>query len=340
MNSILKNAIKYLLMLALGGFLFWYVLKDMDPGKVEADFRRADYFWITASVLISLIAYWVRALRWNLLLEPLGITPPAYKTAIALMSGYFVNILLPRGGEVARCVVLNKMHKAPFNSSFGSVVTERVFDLLGLLFLIGLTFIVQFDTISDFLSGILIDKFVGLFASLQSMYLFLCIGIVVLVAMFGMLWYLRHEIRKNATYQKTSVFLTGVWEGIIGIRRLQKKWLFLLYTLLIWISYYFMTYTVFFALPETSHLGFGVGLVILVVGGLGMSAPVQGGIGVFHIFVYSALLIYGINIDIGKSYAILVHTSQTLTVIVLGGISFIISLLIGKSEPAEEVSQS
>ena len=336
MNSFLKNAIKYLLMLGLGGVLFWYVLRDQDPAKIASDFRRADYFWVSTSVLISLIAYWTRALRWNLLLKPLDIKPQAYKTFIALMAGYFVNILLPRGGEVARCVMLNRMHKAPFNSTFGSVVTERVFDLIGLLILIGITFIVQFESISGFLSEILIDKFRGLFSSLQSMYIFIIIGLLFVISILVMLWFLRHQIRKNTLYQKTNVFLGGVWEGVISIRKLEKKWLFLFYTILIWVSYYFMTYTVFFALPETSHLGLGVGLVILVVGGLAMSAPVQGGIGIFHIFVYSALLIYGIKIDDGKAYAFLVHTSQTLIVIILGGISFILALLIAKNKPSDE----
>ncbi|MBC7451438.1 MAG: flippase-like domain-containing protein [Cytophagales bacterium] len=336
MNPLLKNAIKYLLMLGFGGLLFWYVLKDQDFNKIESDFRRADYFWIAVSILISLVAYIARALRWNLLLEPLDIKPPAYKTFLALMSGYFANIFLPRAGEVARCFVLNRMHKAPFNATFGSVVAERVFDLFGLLFLIGVTFILEFERISGFLSGIFIEKFQGLFSSLQTMYLFIAVGLFLLAGMIGMLWFLRHQIRKNTMYQKTSVFLGGVWEGVISIRKLEKKWVFLFYTVLIWTSYFFMSYTVFFALPATSHLGLNVGLVILVVGGLGMSAPVQGGIGAFHYLVASALVIYGVTKEDGVSYALLVHTSQTLVVILVGGISFILGFLLSKKEkPAE-----
>jgi uncharacterized protein (TIRG00374 family) len=336
MNSFLKNTLKYTLMLGLGGILFWYVLKDQDFNKIEADFRRADYFWIGISVLVSLIAYWSRAVRWNLLMEPLDIKPPVYKTFLALMSGYFANVFLPRAGEVARCLMLKRMDKAPFNATFGSVVAERVFDLIGLLTLIGVTFIMEFDRISGFLSGIFIEKFEGIFHNLQTLLLFIGIALFFFLGLFGMLWFLRHQIRKNILYIKISAFLGGVWQGVISIRKLEKKGQFIFHTLLIWVCYYFMTYTVLFALPATEHLGMIAGLVLLVVGGLGMSAPVQGGIGAFHYLVSSALVIYGVEKVDGISYALLLHTSQTLTVIIIGGISFTISLLIGKNTDSAE----
>lgn len=341
MQAILKNATKYVLMLGLGGFLFWYVIKDIDASKVEADFRKADYFWIGISILISFVAFWSRAVRWNLLLEPLHIKPPVYKTLLALLSGYFANMFLPRAGEVARCLMLNKMSKAPFNATFGSVVAERVFDLLGLVFLLGAAFVLEFDRISGFLSEIVIGKFTHLFSSLEDMYLFLLIMGVLATGLFAMLWFLRHQIKKNTVFQKAYVFAGGVWEGVISIRKLEKKWLFLFHTILIWVCYYFMTYLVFFAFEPTAHLGPLAGLIILVLGSIGMSAPVQGGIGAFHYLVASALVIYGVSNEDGVSYALLLHTSQSLTVIIVGGISFAIALLIGKNkEESEQVDIS
>jgi uncharacterized protein (TIRG00374 family) len=338
MQSILKNAAKYVLMLGLGGFLFWYVIKDINAAKVKSDFLKADYFWICMSILISLVAFWSRAVRWNLLLEPLHIKPPVYKTILALLSGYFANMFLPRAGEVARCLMLNKMSKAPFNATFGSVVAERVFDLLALVFLLGAAFILEFDRISVFLSEIIIGKFTHLFSSLEKMYLFLLIMGVFAIGLFTMLWFFRHQIKKNAAFQKAWVFAGGIWEGIISIRKLEKKWLFLFHTILIWTCYYFMTYLVFFAFAPTAHLGPLAGLVILVLGSIGMSAPVQGGIGTFHYLVASALVIYGVSHEDGVSYALILHTSQSLTVIILGGISFAISLLIGKNKSSESTS--
>ncbi len=324
-----------MLMLGLGGLLFWYVLKDQDPNKIADDFRHANYFWIAVSVLVSIVAYWSRAVRWNLLLEPLDIKPPVYKTFLALMSGYFANLLLPRAGEVARCLILNKMEKAPFNSTFGSVVAERVFDLIGLLIVIGLTFVFEFSLISGFLSDIFINKFRNLFSSLQHMYLVLLIVVVVLITLSAVIWMLRNKIKQNTLYQNIAAFISGVWKGVIGIKDLEKKWQFLFHSILIWVCYYFMTYTVFFAFEPTAHLGMGAGLVLLVVGALGMSAPVQGGIGVFHLLVSSALVIYGVSEQNGVSYAFLLHTSQAMTVVVFGGISFVISLLIGKNKETE-----
>lgn len=332
MNSILKNATKYVLMFALGGLLFWYVLKDQNFAKIGEDFRKANYFWITLSVLVSLVAYWSRAVRWNLLLESLNIKPPVYKTFLALMSGYFANVFLPRAGEVARCLMLNRMHKAPFNASFGSVVAERVFDLFGLILLLGVTFILEFSRVSDFLSGIFIEKFKGVFSNL----LFIAAALLIVLALFSIIWALRHKIRNNASFQKIAIFLKGVWEGALSIRKLEKKWQFLFHTVLIWTCYYFMTYLVFFAFAPTAHLGPLAGLVLLVVGAIGMSAPVQGGIGAFHYLVAGALVIYGISKEDGVSYALLLHTSQSLTVIVIGGISFVIALLIGKNTDTEK----
>ena len=340
MQSILKNATKYVLMLGLGGFLFWYVIKDIDAVKVKSDFLKADYFWIGISILISLVAFWSRAVRWNLLLEPLHIKPRVYKTILALMSGYFANMFLPRAGEVARCLMLNKMSKAPFNATFGSVVAERVFDLLALVLLLGAAFFLEFDRISGFLSEIIIEKFTHLFSSLENMYLFLLIMGIFAIGAFAMLWFLRHQIKKITLFQKSYMFAGGVWEGVISIRKLEKKWLFLFHTILIWTCYYFMTYVVFFAFAPTAHLGPLAGLVILVLGSIGMSAPVQGGIGAFHYLVASALLIYGVNQEDGVSYALILHSSQTLTVIILGGISFAIALLIGKNTEHTEQKDS
>ena len=322
-------------MLGLGGLLFWYVLKDQDSNKIADDFRHANYFWISLSILISIVAYWSRAARWNLLLEPLGINPPLYKTFLALMSGYFANLLLPRAGEVARCLILNKMNKAPFNSTFGSVVAERVFDLIGLVIVIGITFIFEFSLISGFLSEIFVTKFENLFSSLKDLYVFLFIFVLILILTFTAIWLLREKIMQNVFYQKVTAFLSGVWQGVIGIKYLEKKWYFLFHSILIWVCYYFMTYLVFFAFEPTTHLGMGAGLVLLVVGALGMSAPVQGGIGVFHLLVSSALIIYGVSDNDGVSYAFLLHTSQAKTVVIIGGISFIISLLIGKNRETE-----
>jgi uncharacterized protein (TIRG00374 family) len=332
MSSILKNATKYVLMLGLGGLLFWYVLKDQDPNKIADDFRHANYFWIGVSVLISAVAYWSRAVRWNLLLEPLHIKPPAYKTFLALMSGYFANLLLPRAGEVARCLVLNKMSKAPFNSTFGSVVAERVFDLIGLLFVIGITFVFEFSLISGFLTDLFTSKFQNLFTSLQQMYIVLLILAIIAIAACAAIWFLREKIKQNTLFQKVSAFLVGVLQGIVGIKDLEKKWEFLFHSVLIWVCYYFMTYTVFFAFAPTAHLGMGAGLVLLVVGALGMSAPVPGGVGAFHFLVAGAMVVYGISKEDGVSYAILLHTSQALTVVVIGGMSFLISLLIGRNK--------
>lgn len=332
MTTYIVNALKYLAMLGLGGFLFWFVIKDLDFNLFFNELKNANYNWIVLSVFISFVAYWSRAVRWNLLLRPLDIHPPNTHTFLALMGGYFANIFLPRAGEVVRCLLLKKTDQAPFNATFGCVVAERVIDFVCLLIVIGLATVLEFARIQNFF----IDYFYNKIQSSSQMssktiliFIILLIGFVLVLLA---LWVYRKLLMQNKVVSKVVDFAGGIWQGVISIKNLENKKLFIFHTLLIWVSYFLMTYVVCFALPSTAHLTPAAGLVILCVGGLGMSAPVQGGLGAFHYLVASALVIYGVSNEQGVIYALILHSTQTITVILVGGISAIIALIIGKKE--------
>ncbi|WMJ71590.1 lysylphosphatidylglycerol synthase transmembrane domain-containing protein [Cytophagaceae bacterium ABcell3] len=323
MASSVNNIIKYSLSFVLAIGIFWYVLGQVDISSMMGKILAADFKWVALALCASLLSHVSRAYRWRLLLEPINYKPSTGNTFLAVMTGYFANLVLPRMGEVSRCVVLTKTDKIPFNASFGTVVAERAFDLLCLIVLLSLAFLMEIDKFGAF--------FVEHVAPGESAYYILSglalFGLIALIIIYN----LRTVLLKNPYLNKLFVFLKGVWEGVVSISKIKKRGGFILHTVIIWTLYYLMSYLVFFSMEETAHLGIVAGMMILVIGGIGMSAPVQGGIGVFHEMVSAALLLfYGIAKEDGLAYAFVVHTSQLLLILIVGGICFVITLFKGR----------
>lgn len=323
MPTPLKNFLKYTIALAIGGFLFWLAVKDFNFPQMVNDVSKADFRWIFLSIVISLLSHLARAARWNLLLKPLGYTPKISNTFMAVMVGYFANIIIPRMGEVSRCGVLNKIENTHFNSTFGTVITERVFDLLCLLALIGLSFLLEYQRFSD----LFFNNMLPLLSNGNHIGAYIAAGLFFFSLVIGLLF--RKRILNSPFYAKAKQFVLGLMQGALSIRELsgKDKALFLLHTFLIWLGYYLMVYLIFFSLPYTSELNPLAGLVILIVASVGMSAPVQGGIGAFEFCVITALMLfYNLTKAQGTTYALVVHASQFLTILVAGGICSLIVL--------------
>lgn len=329
MSSRVKTTIKYLATLVIGILLLWYFISRQKPEDIQQArhaFVIADYFWVVLTIVIALIEKVLRAHRWNILMEPLGNTPPLRNTFLAVMVGYCANVFAPRMGEVSRCAILNQTDKVPLNTSFGTVVTERIIDFICLLVLIGVSLMVSFKSISEVLGKTLMEKVSSTGGLLSQWWWVLVLTGILSIAGLFFLYSRREYLKKKSLFIKIRDFATGLWYGVMSVRRIRKKFQFCLLTVLIWLCYFLMTYFAFLALPSTAGLGVSAGLIILVVGGLGMSAPVQAGIGAFHFFVSTTLAnVYHVDKGGALSYAFLVHTSQTLTVLVIGLISFIIS---------------
>lgn len=327
----MKNILKYLLSLAVAGGLMWYVFKDMDMAAMWAKFQNANHSWLILVTIFTITAAWSRAYRWNMLLEPLGYRPSSFDATVAVFTGYFANQIIPRAGEVTRCGTLNRLERVPVNVSFGTVVAERVFDVVTLLLLIGLAFILEFSRLSNFFVKIFGEKLgighgngsnrIALLGGLA------VIGVGLIVAAW---WFYRknaERLRQNTLFAKIEGFILGLVEGLLSIRKLRNPWAFVFHTALIWTMYFLSSYVCFFVLSESSHLTLLAGLTVLIMGGLGMSAPVQGGIGPYHILVSSALVLYGLSKEIGLALATYIHGTQMILMLILGGISFIITLV-------------
>lgn len=342
MHPRVRQFIAYSISLLLATLLLWYVFSEIQPGQLLASFKEADYRWILLSSFFSCIAYWSRAQRWCLLMKPLHYTPGVVHSFLALMSGYFVNLFLPRVGEVTRCGVIHKLDKVPINVSFGTVVAERIFDVIMLFILLCFTLAIEFERFKSILVDFLQARFTWVTdhwqANKTGVYGWILVAFIVVSLIAALLFFFRKSIRTSRMYLKMKDFFKGMAEGLLSVRKIDNFWAFLFHTVLIWVMYYLMSYVLFFAMPQTSHLGIKAGFTILIMGGLGMSAPVQGGFGTFHWLVGSALVLYGLNKEDGYILATFMHASQTLFTLLTGGISLLIVMFIQRKKPVVEVN--
>lgn len=307
------------------------VFKNQNIEEIIADIQSANYFFITLSSITVLLAHFIRALRWQLLIETLGEKAKLKYTFYAVMVGYLANLALPRLGEASRCGVLKNKININFTALFGTVITERLVDLLSLILLIFFSVIIEFDLVFKFLKQILYQ--------IPYQYIFLLLASVCFIS------YLIIYFFKANKGQVLSRKLIGIYDqfkvGFQSFKYLKNKNLFITYTFTLWFLYILSVYIAFFALKNTNGLGFNAAISVIVFGSLGMIVPVQGGIGAFHFMVSQALVFYGINKTTGISLATLMHSSQTLLIIVIGfACLFLILAKSKKSMHYESVSSS
>jgi glycosyltransferase 2 family protein len=319
----MKKVIQYLISLIIAGGLLWYVFKDINLSAMFAQLAKADLKWIIISGLIGLVAHIARALRWKILLQPLNYRPSTFNTTLAVLIGYFANFIFPRMGEVSRCGSLQKTDDVPFQKSFGTVVTERIFDVVCLLIILSLNLILEYDKLKDFIMTQFGDK-------LTIISIVLVVGILGGIAGIYLFKKYQERLSVNPILGKIIGFINGLLEGVLSIRQMANPWGFVFYSFLIWVMYYFSGYVLFFAIPETQNLGMLAGLTVLTVGSFAIATPTQGGIGPYHYLVGNAMVIYGLAQEKGIMLATFIHGSQMISLLILGGISFLITLFIKK----------
>lgn len=322
--------IKFLLLLVVAGGLLFFAFRGIRLNNVIQEMLRANFFWLLLSVIFSVLALISRAYRWKLLIEPLGYSPRLKRTFYALMVGYFANLAFPRLGEVTRCGTLNKTESIPFPSLLGTVIVERAVDVISLLICIILTIIIEYKRLGNFLTSKIINPIIGkLEYALTSPVIIAAIIIIITLLLFAVR-YLKKRARRTGRRSGLANFLKELVKGIKSIARLKNPWQFVFHSVAIWVLYFFSAYVGLFALPATMHLDLGAALFILTLGGLGMSAPVQGGIGVYHLLVSQGLMLYGLTHQDGLAFATLVHASQLAVVVLLGSASLFLLFLENK----------
>ncbi|MCG8341048.1 MAG: flippase-like domain-containing protein [Cytophagales bacterium] len=307
--------------------LLWYVYRDFPLSELASKLKEVKYGWVVLSIIVSLLSHVVRAYRWKLLLHPMGFRPSLFKTFLAVMVGYFSNLLVPRLGEVTRCGILKKIDYIPISSSLGTVMAERFIDLLSLIILTLIALVSGFEQCKILLHETMGEK-IALFKGKKFYWL-----IVLLLLTVGSIGFFfvkkRNTSKQHYLIAKMQHFLKALLQGLTSIKHVKAQGTFWFMTIFLWILYFFIGYLVVFAIQETSNLGIAAGFSLLIMASMGMSAPVQGGIGTYHVLVMAILAAYGISKEAGILYVTLVHSSQMLTIMVVGGISFVASMLLG-----------
>ena len=309
-----------LLPILLGLVLVIYTYNKFTPEQLEEikqQFKNADYFYIYISLIISAIALWSRGYRWKFTLEHLGYQPKISTNVMAVCIGYFVNMSIPRSGEVSRALLLKKYEDVPFDKAFGTIIAERVVDTFFLLSFIALAFFLEFDVLKTFV----LDKI-----PFQKLMLLLGVGAFLFISVILLFRYSKHRIILLIK-QKIS----GLVEGVTSIWQMEKKWAFLFHSLLIWASYFFMFYITIFALPETSNLNLNTVVISFIVGGLAITLT-NSGFGAYPFLMAEILLLYNVPETAGTAFGWLVWTSQTLMVVILGTLSFLLLPVFNKNK--------
>lgn len=329
MKKYTKTAV-YLIFLAIGLYLFFRLYPPNKLGEELDRMLSADFTWIGLAVLCAFTAHLSRAARWNMLIKPLGFNPRLMNSFFSVMFGYAANTLVPRAGEVSRCVLLNRAEKVPVAKLIGTVVAERIFDLFALALFLLVVFLVEFELMSQTVLDLLGKKTGDGEPYIRWQ------GIVVLLIAAVVGYFFLRAILRTKIGNKFKELLGGLQEGVRTVLKMENAWIFILHTILIWVMYFFMAYLCFFAVPETAHLGFKAGLTTFALASLGFIAPVPGGTGTYQYMFILAVGLYGVGKTDAGTTANIAFSANTLFNLFIGGISYIIVVFMYKKPEAAE----
>jgi len=336
--------LKLSLALGLGLVIIYLSVRNLCTearAQIIESFKLANYNWIILSIIIGIGSHLIRAIRWKMLLFPMGYSPSTNSTFLAVMVGYFANLGIPRSGEIARCSILYKENKIPVDKSFGTVITERSVDMAIFFALFFVTIFMESKRLAEYVES-------NIWSPLQQKWDFLnqsqwIIGFLFFTMMlvFLTLWLFRQRIMKLEISQKVFNLFKGVWEGLLSVFRIKNPGLFIFYSLLIWFFYYLMVLVCMQSLPQTATLSWSASLSILVLGSIGIMVT-PGGIGLYPVIVAQTLALYGIasTSGLGDAMGWLTWSAQTLMIIIVGAISLIIISLRNSNKKHESKSKN
>ncbi|WP_343692541.1 lysylphosphatidylglycerol synthase transmembrane domain-containing protein [Chitinophaga sp.] len=320
MPKSLKTILNFTIFLAIGLGLIWLVTHNLTAQEKEdiiRSFRKANYWLIIPVIFVGIASHWYRAVRWKLLMEPLGYHPSTLNTFFAVMVGYLANLAIPRLGEVTRCGIVARYEHIPAEKLVGTMIAERAVDMLLLLLIMVVTVALQLDTVGMFFTHSIWEPLQHKAGGNKTWVL---AGILVALVVLGFIAF--RIIARSKIGAKVKGIFKGVWEGVLSIGKMQKKGWFIFYSFFIWALYFTMMYLGFLCMDETRSLGVGAALSVLCFGSIGMIVT-QGGIGAYQILVQQTLLLYGIHATTGYAFGWIVWLAQTLMVLVLGFASLI-----------------
>lgn len=310
----LSNTWKNILLLLLGGLLLWLAFRNLPLSELAQKLRHANYWLLFPVFAVTLFGYWVRVKRWNLLYAGLGEQVSERSSWVALCAGYLVSYVIPRAGEITRCLIVKRYHTTPVNKSLATVLVERFTDTLVLFLLVACITVFNVQHTASFFIAQIISPVVNKVGVITLSVLAVA-GIAALVML-------------SLYVKKRSHSHNWIDEFLVAVRQLvylKNKGMYLLYTCLIWTCYFLMTYIWVFAFDESSHLPWVQVFVIMIVGTIGKSVPIQGGgMGAYHYLVGQAFLFFGIGLVTGNALAIIIHGAQTVYTVFTGASAYLV----------------
>ena len=341
MKKHLGNIIKLVVSLGIGvGLVYWFVgqMSASDKQHVVDDIKRADYFWVALPPIIGLVSNYFRSERWRLLLRSLGYNPGFLNTFLSVMIMYFLNLFFPRLGEVSRCGVLSRYEKIPLDKAIGTMVLERILDVICLGIVVLILIVGEHDTFFKLYTQIVqnAQKEFGDIIQKNQINPMLKFGVLTLVTL-GLVVFIGAQIRAKGfenIVANVKERLSGFVHGIISIKDVKNPFLLLFHTVMIWALYWLMGYSGFRMFPETAGLSFMAAGICLFFSGVAFSLT-PGGLGLYPIFIQIVLGLYGVVGSAAISFGLVQWTAQTALVMV-GGVFSLILLAILNREPSLE----
>jgi len=309
-----------LLPVLLGVYLIYYSYSQFTPEQIteiKGYFKNANYTYIVIAAFIAILGNASRAYRWKFSLEHMGYTSSFANNFMAVNIGYLLNMTVPRSGEISRALVVKKYNGIPFDKGFGSIVAERIVDMIVLLFFMLLAVFLQFNVAKAFV----LDKIPLMKLLLVSIFGIVAFGILLLVYFYS----------KSKWVLSLKEKVSGLKEGLFSLIHMEKKWAYFFHTVFIWFSFIAMFYVTIFVFPETSTLSFGAVVTSFVVGSIAI-AFTNSGFGSYPFLISKILLFYSISETVGNAFGWIVWTSQMLVLVLLGVLSFLLLPLFNRSK--------
>ena len=313
MKKTFDSILKIALPLLLGGAILYWMYRDFDFQQIKhVLMEEMNWTWMLLSFPFGILAQMFRGWRWHQTLEPVDEHPRTTTSIHSIFLSYAASLVIPRIGEFTRCGVLKRYDGVSFPKALGTVVTERAIDTLLVMVITGLTLLLQIRVFAHFFdeTGTSIDSIISKFSAAGWLVTLICLTAILLLGYF--------LLRKLSIYNKVKDTLHGIWQGIISLKGVRNKWLFAFYTLAIWGSYFLHYYLTFFCFDFTAHLGLMCALVTFIVGSIAVIVPTPNGAGPWHFAVKTMLILYGVADVQALYFVLIVHTIQTMLVILLG----------------------
>lgn len=336
MSPKLKSLLQYVVILGITVLLIYFSLAGLTvaEGENKWDYLQrtwyaADKGWLVIMAVLAIISHLVRAERWRMLLAPVGYHTSVSNSFYSLMVGYLVNLVIPRGGEISRCYNLYKLDKIPVVESFGTVVIERIIDLLFLVILIVVSFAFESKKLFAFIETLPININLAGNSTAKALLILVPALLIILILLW---WFLKKNEKVRQVLQKTW---NSFRQGILSVFKLENKGLFVLYSCIIWLLYFAMSYAVLKAFPATSKLDFTAVLSLFAIGAIAMAAPLPGGTGSYHVLVPQGLFfLYNIPLSEAVAFTFIFHGWQTALFIIFGVVSLLVTSFIVKRKGA------